>query len=50
MATTKEFLSMVINMCNMWGFSYMPIDNGMVDYKNCHLGTNHHLVTITKQH
>lgn len=33
MATTKEFLSMVTNMCNMWGFSYMPIDNGMVDYE-----------------
>lgn len=32
MATTKQILSMVTNMCNMWGFGYMPVDNGMVDY------------------
>lgn len=38
MATTKEILSMVTNMCNMWGFSYMPIDNGIVDYEKLPFG------------
>ena len=34
MATTKEILSTVTNMCNMWGFNCMPFDNGMIDYEN----------------
>lgn len=34
MATTKQIVSMVVNMCNMWGFDCMPMDNGMVDYDN----------------
>lgn len=34
MVTTQQIVSMVANICKMWGFSYLAIDNGNVNCEN----------------
>lgn len=41
MIKRDDVILAVIRMCKMWGFSYMPIDEGAVDYDNIPMGIRH---------
>ena len=39
MAKRDDVIMAVVRMCKMWGFSFMPWDNGKVNYDSLPIGT-----------
>lgn len=55
MVKRDDVIQSVIRMCKMWGFNYMPWDNGEVDYGQLPMGIKppfrfEHSFTLMLQH